>query len=67
MKKTNTINQSCFPILSRFGATISNEELSGLLSEIVNFKKDSGEDMTFTYKNGREGLLLEVPKKKSRE
>ena len=37
MKKTNTINQSLFPILSRFGATISNVELSGLLSELVYF------------------------------
>ena len=37
MKKTNTINQSLFPILSRFGATISNVELSGLLSELVFF------------------------------
>ena len=67
MKKANTINQSCFPILSRFGASISNVELSGLLSELVYFKKDLGEDMTFNYKNGREGLLLEVPKNKSHE
>ena len=61
MTKSNPINQTLFPILSRFGATISDVELSGLLTELVHFNRDIGRDMTFGYKNGREGLLLEVP------
>ena len=65
LTRTNTINQSLFPILSRFGATISNVELSSLLSELVKFYKNLEKDMNFTYKNGREGLLLEVPRNAS--
>ena len=62
MTSTNIINHNLFPILSRLGSTISDVELSCLLSEVVKFTKDLGKDMTFSYRNGREGLLLEVPK-----
>ena len=50
-----------FPILSRFGATISDAELSTVLSELVRFTKDLKKVMNFKYKNGKKGLLLEIP------
>ena len=65
LTRTNTINQSLFPILSRFGASISDVEISALLSELVKFHRDLGKHMSFRYKNGREGLLLEIPKNTS--
>ena len=65
MTSTNVINCDSFPILSRLGSTITDVELSCLLSEVVKFTKDLGKDMEFRYRNGREGLLLEVPKNSS--
>ena len=62
MTSTNIINHNLFPILSRLGSTISDAELACLFSEVVKNFKDLGKDMTFSYRNGREGLLLEVPK-----
>ena len=62
MTSTNIINHNLSPILSRLGSTISDVELSCLLYEVVKFTKNLGKDMTFSYSNGREGLLLEVPK-----
>ena len=61
MTKSNTINPILFPLLCRFGSTISDVELSTLLSELVRFTKDLETGMNFTYKNGRKGLLLEIP------
>ena len=45
LTRTNTINQSLFPILSRFGASISDVEISALLSELVKFHMDLGKQM----------------------
>ena len=61
MTKSNTINRILFPLLSRFGWTITDIELSTILSELVRFTKDLKKVMNFTYKNGKKGLLLEIP------
>ena len=61
MTRSNTINPMLFPLLSRFGATISDVELSTVLSELVRFTKDLKKVMNFKYKNGKKGLLLEIP------
>ena len=50
-----------FSLLSMFGATISDVELSTILSELVCYMKNLDKDMKFTSKNGKKGLLLEIP------
>ena len=61
MTRSNTINPMLFPLLGRFGATISDVELSTILSELVCYMKNLNKDMKFIYKNGKKGLLLEIP------
>ena len=62
MTRSNTINPLLYPVLSRFGPTISDVDLSNLLSELVSFSKHVKKIIKFQYKNGKKGLLLEIPK-----
>ena len=64
--KTNTIRQRKFPLLSRFGATISDTDVSALLFELETCHKYLDKYVVFLYKNGRERILLEVPRNASK-
>ena len=45
--RTNTTNHSLFLILSRFGLSISDVEISALLSELIKFHRYLGKEISF--------------------